>query len=98
MTATEQIVSFKEQEWVWERSGGYAGYRNTSTGQWIYEREFWQRRDLFKRYSDQYQFLRDFRGECLPYGLYPEYVLMEFLEKRFQKEADQVYSSLNNHK
>lgn len=29
-----------ENHWVFERSSGYAGYRNTQTGEWIYESEY----------------------------------------------------------
>jgi hypothetical protein len=29
-----------QDDWVFERSSGYAGYRNTQTGEWIYESEY----------------------------------------------------------
>lgn len=27
-------------EWVFERSSGYDGYRNTQTGEWVYESDY----------------------------------------------------------
>lgn len=27
-------------DWIFERSSGYPGYRNTETGKWIYEKEY----------------------------------------------------------
>lgn len=30
----------EKKDWIFERSSGYAGYRNTETGNWIYESEY----------------------------------------------------------
>tara|TARA_R110000737_G_scaffold351873_2_gene395496 strand:- start:1416 stop:1697 length:282 start_codon:yes stop_codon:yes gene_type:complete len=34
------MKSFKKQDWEFERSSGYGGYRNKHTGEWIYENEY----------------------------------------------------------
>lgn len=33
-------VKFVKQDWTFERSSGYAGYRNKETSEWIYENEY----------------------------------------------------------
>ena len=33
----------EKKDWIFERSSGYAGYRNTETNEWIYEREYLRR-------------------------------------------------------
>lgn len=35
--------TFNKQDWTFERSSGYAGYRNKVTGEWIYETEYTKR-------------------------------------------------------
>ena len=34
------MENFNEKDWVFERSSGYAGYRNKITMEWIYESEY----------------------------------------------------------
>lgn len=36
----DKYKPFNECEWVFERSSGYAGYRNRRTGDWIYNEEY----------------------------------------------------------
>ncbi len=35
---------FNPDEWVFERSSGYAGERNTRTDEWIHENEYYRRK------------------------------------------------------
>ena len=37
------MEKFNKQDWTFERSSGYAGYRNKTTGEWIYENEYTKR-------------------------------------------------------
>jgi len=37
------MEKFNKQDWTFEMSSGYAGYRNSITGEWIYEREYTKR-------------------------------------------------------
>lgn len=37
------MEKFNEQDWIFEMSSGYAGYRNRVTDEWIYEREYVKR-------------------------------------------------------
>ena len=39
----EKQVTFNPADWFFERSSGYAGYRNKITAEWIYESDFRKR-------------------------------------------------------
>jgi len=39
----EHIKSFIETEWIFERSSGYAGYRNIVNGEWIFSDDYSKR-------------------------------------------------------
>ena len=39
----EEIMEKDEEFWEFERSSGYAGYRNKKTGEWIYEEDYFRR-------------------------------------------------------
>lgn len=88
----DKIFSFKEDEWNFERSSGYAGERNSITNEWVHEREYCRRKRLKEEYEEKYKFLADFRSECLPFGQYPEYVIVEFLEKHFKEQSEQEHN------
>lgn len=87
----DQILNFKEDDWVWRRSSGYAGYdhkdnpNNEST--WIYESDFCARKSLKRKYEEEYKLISDFRTDQLPFGTVPEYMIQEFLNKRFFVES-----------
>ena len=34
------MEKFIKEDWIFERSSGYAGYRNIITSEWIYEDEY----------------------------------------------------------
>ena len=38
----EVIMEKDEEFWEFERSSGYAGYRNKKTGEWIYEEDYFR--------------------------------------------------------
>lgn len=38
-----EVIAF-EKQWDFERSSGYSGYRNKSTGEWIYDSEYRKRK------------------------------------------------------
>lgn len=42
--------NFNMHEWVFERSSGFAGYRNLYTQKWIYEVEYMRKVNEFKEY------------------------------------------------
>ena len=44
----EHTKSFNEQDWTFERSSGYAGYRNYETGEWIFSDDMFERVRLKK--------------------------------------------------
>lgn len=89
-TRQEQILNFNPRDWEFRRSSGYAGYDHkdhpNDESMWIYERDYFERIDVKSKYEKEYKLLSSFRGECLPFGKYPEYVLQEFLNKRFFDE------------
>ena len=39
----QEIMEKDEEFWEFERSSGYAGYRNKKTGEWIYEEDYFCR-------------------------------------------------------
>jgi len=44
-----ELKPFIIEDWEFERSSGYAGYRNIHTGEWIYEKEYIQKQILFEQ-------------------------------------------------
>ena len=92
MNNIDRIKSFDETEWVPETSSGYTGYRNTKTGEWIYSKQFYKRDMLVYLFEEKLKFLHDFRCDALPFGEYPDYVLLEFLNKYFDKQVKECYN------
>lgn len=88
---TEQVINFDSNDWKFDESSGYHGVRNINpkSGQyndWLYMNEYRELVDAHKVYKHDDEILRKFRLECLPFGEYPDYVIMEFLNKlHFQK-------------
>ena len=87
MTVKDKIFSFNESEWVFERSSGYPGERNSKTGEWIFEREYSRRKRLKKEYEEMYQLIHEFRRDHLPFGLYGDNVIQTFLETKFEEKS-----------
>lgn len=85
----EEILNFEESHWIFRRSSGYAGFDHINhpndESKWIYMQDFDDRKALKEKYQKDYKLLSDFRSECLPFGEYPEYVLQEFLDKKYFK-------------
>lgn len=60
----EQIINFNPEDWVWRRSSGYAGYDHKdfpkNEQKWIYESDYYNRKNLQAKYKEDYAFLEDF--------------------------------------
>lgn len=88
----EQILQFDPLDWLFRRSSGFPGYdhkdspNNEST--WIYEEDYFERKRLKEKYEEDYKLLHDFRRDKLPFGKYPDYVIKEFLDKKYFKTND----------
>ena len=80
-----RTIDFEYNDWDFEISSGYNGYRNKKTNEWVYQEDFNKVKDRHDAYVKDYELLRLFRGECLPFGEYGEIVLQEFLNKRYDK-------------
>ncbi len=87
----EQILGFNESDWVFRRSSGYAGYDHKDAPgneqTWIYETDFYKRKNLKAQYQDEYKLISDFRTDQLPFGKFPDYHIQEFLDKKFFKST-----------
>lgn len=83
----EQILGFNEEDWIFRRSSGYAGFDHknylNNEQKWIYEDDFYAMKTLKKQYEYEYKLLSDFRLDQLPLGEYPDYHIQEFLNKKF---------------
>jgi len=89
----EEVLLFNENDWNFERSSGYSGQRNINTespeyNKWIYLKEYYMRKLVKMDYYEDYELLHNFRLECLPFGEYPDYVIQEFLNKKYFKETE----------
>jgi hypothetical protein len=87
-----QIINFNPDDWNWRISSGYAGYDHkdhpNDESKWIYESDFMERKRLKAQYEEEYQLIHDFRRDCLPFGEYPEYVIQNFLNKRYFTDCE----------
>ena len=85
----EEILGFKESDWKFRRSSGYAGYDHVNSPNneqtWIYEDDYRTRESLKKQYEEDYKLIASFRRECLPFSEYPDYVIKNFLNKKYFK-------------
>ena len=85
----EQVLNFKEEDWSFRRSSGYAGYDHidhpNDEHKWIYERDYMERKRLKAQYEYEYKLISDFRTDQLQFGTVPEYMIQEFLNKKFFK-------------
>jgi hypothetical protein len=86
----EQVLEFKESDWEFRRSSGYAGYDHKDSPNneqtWIYENDYSKRKSLKAQYEYEYKLISDFRLDQLPFGEYPDYHIQEFLNKKFFKK------------
>ena len=80
------IRNFDIGDWEFEISSGFRGYRHKQTQEWIHQDEFIRRQDLSEQWHTEYNLLHKFRMDCLPFGEYPDIVLIEFLNKRHNNE------------
>lgn len=45
------MINFIPDDWAFERSSGYAGYRNTKTSEWLYANVYLNRLDMWTRHT-----------------------------------------------
>lgn len=87
----EEILNFKEEDWVFRRSSGYAGYDHINSpkdeSKWIYESDFRERKNLKAQYEYEYKLIVDFRSDQLSFGSVPDFHIQDFLNKKFFKNA-----------
>jgi len=93
MFTKEEILLFNKEEWTYENSSGFDGYRNTNVdslefNKWIYEEEYAKLCCYQNCYYRDCELLHKFRLECLPFGEYPDYVIQDFLNKKYFKETE----------
>jgi len=85
----DQVIGFKESDWVFRRSSGYAGYDHKDhpgdEHKWIYEADYIERKRLKKEYEKDYKLIHDFRLDQLSFGQVPDYHIQNFLDKRYFK-------------
>ncbi len=90
MNNIDRIKSFNANDYVSERSSGYSGYRHINTGEWITVDMFQKRVDLVRELEEKLEFLDRFRSKYLPFGKYPDYILLEFINTHFKKQVEQI--------
>jgi len=89
MNNIDKIKSFDELSYTWDLSyGGHWVRGEERIGQYRFE----ARRMLKEEFEEKLKFLHDFRCDALPFGEYPDYVLLEFLNKYFDKQVKECYS------
>lgn len=85
-----------KQDWEFERSSGYAGYRNKVTSKWIYEDEYLNRfreTDLKARYTKEELFKATL--EALDYGMQiRQEQLNSYSEKSGKELHEQWFNNL----
>lgn len=72
----EQVMDFQDSDWEFERSSGYAGYRNINQsspeyGKWIFDSNPWQdsmntRKSLRDKYNKEYKVIMGFLCTIMP--------------------------------
>ena len=84
---SDQILGFKQEDWIFRTSSGYAGYdRKDYPGNeqmWIYENDYWERKRLRDQYKADYKLLYDFRFDQLPFNGIGDHQIVEFLNKKY---------------
>lgn len=83
------VRDFKKEDWVMERVSDWRkfdNYRNIKTNEVIECITFDKMVKAHESYLYDYELLRSFRLEHLPFGKYPEVVLQAFLNKRYDKD------------
>lgn len=91
MNNIELIKSFDELDWIANKDMYPDWFTNHETGQTIKPLEFDSKLRLREQLEEKFSFLSEFRRECLPFGEYPGCVLLEFLNKHFEKEVTKVF-------
>lgn len=87
-----KIQDFKKEDWVMERVSDWRefdNYRNTKTNEVIDSIRFDNKVKDYEAYLRDDSLLREFRSDCLPFGEYPDIVIQEFLEKKYNKKVAQ---------
>ena len=85
----------KQENWQFERSSGYAGYRNKITSEWIYEEAYLK---LFPPKEEQKQHIIEMMQNDEELGLYGANIIDQWLEeygnpeitKQVEREAEEL--------
>lgn len=83
------LDKFKEKDWAFRYSSGYSGYglkfEPNNENLWIYKETYDKIISLKEDYKKEMEILRDFRLQCLEFGKYPDYILIEYLNNKYNK-------------
>jgi hypothetical protein len=83
MTAQERYNYYNPENWDYEMQSGFEGYRHKNNNNWLHWGTYKEQQFFRKEYEQTLMLLHNFRRDCLPFGEYPDYVILEFLEKHF---------------
>jgi hypothetical protein len=85
-----KVQDFREVDWQLEYSSGYLGWRNINSDSeiyehWIYDSDFQKQKQLFEDYQRDFRLLYEFRLDSLPLGQVCDAVILDFLDKKYNK-------------
>jgi hypothetical protein len=78
--------NFKKEDWVFERSSGYAGYRNSINYDWIYETDYNEKVNLLKEFEA-------FKKLLIHLEINPDVEYLEELFESFKEENFLIFKS-----
>ena len=94
----EEVIYFKESDWVFRRSSGYAGYdhknniptstyhiNNYDESKWIYESEYSERKNLKHQYDVEFNIIFAFMNQNNKIKKCEEDSIFDFLDKKYFK-------------
>ncbi len=84
-TAQEKYNYFKPENWKRVQEDSRTVVYVNSTNDRIHESGYEYQQKFRKEYEEKLQLLHDFRLEHLPLGEYPDYTLLETLNKHYEK-------------
>jgi len=88
MKIEAKVQDFIKKDWKHEHSRDWRKfdtYQNEKTNEVVEWPDFRDMEEAYNNYMRDYKVIAEFRGECLPFGEYPEYVIQEFLDKKYNK-------------
>ena len=81
--------NYKEEDWIFERSSGYAGSRNIITGEWLDSDTLWRKKLVLEEYQRFKQLCKFFGQE----NHIEEYYMNLF--ESFKRNGFQIFKSEN---